>query len=80
MRVGLAAALALPPRPDLVVVATDGFTPWPDRRPPGVVVVALIGGGPPAPPWARTIRVPVGPIPGAEPAVARFVYRPLCDA
>jgi len=59
MRVGLDAAFELRPRPDLVVVATDGFTPWPEQRPAGVVVVALIGEGPEPPRWARFVRVPV---------------------
>lgn len=62
MRVGIARALAGRPRPDLIVVLTDGDTPWPQRRPPGVgVVVAVISDDPEAhlgaPGWARTIRV-----------------------
>src|SRR5690606_18897211 len=44
MRVGIAAATAARPRPDLVVVFTDGYTPWPETPPPGsAVVVALLG-------------------------------------
>lgn len=41
MRVGIAAALAHQPRPDVVVVLTDGETPWPDE-PVGVPVLACI--------------------------------------
>jgi predicted metal-dependent peptidase len=59
MRVGIDAAFSLRPRPDLVVVATDGYTPWPGRRPDGIVAVALIGDGPAPPGWARFVRVPV---------------------
>lgn len=33
MRVGIAAALAGPERPSVVVVLTDGLTPWPDETP-----------------------------------------------
>lgn len=33
MRVGITAVLALRPRPDVVVVLTDRWTPWPDRAP-----------------------------------------------
>lgn len=45
MRVGIAAAVALRPRPDVVIVLTDGETPWPEARPPLPVIVALIGPG-----------------------------------
>lgn len=62
MREGIGAALALRPRPDLIVVLTDGQTPWPDRRPPVPVVIGLVEPGPglhAAPPvWARTIALP----------------------
>jgi len=64
MRVGIAAALALRPRPDVVVVLTDGYTPWPDRAPAARVVVGLIGpGAAPAgsvPGWATTVSIPTG--------------------
>jgi len=60
MRAGLAAAAALRPRPDLVVVLTDGDTPWPERRPAAHVVACLIGAGGTAPDWAAVARVPAG--------------------
>jgi predicted metal-dependent peptidase len=72
MAAGIAGALALRPRPSVVVVLTDGWTPWPAEPVRGArVVVALIGpaGGnarrlidrepPPPPSWARTVRVEV---------------------
>lgn len=56
LRVGIAAAVGLRPRPQIVVVLTDGFTRWPGEPPPGVAVVAgLLGRArtalPPTPPW-----------------------------
>ncbi|HEY3239944.1 MAG TPA: VWA-like domain-containing protein [Acidimicrobiia bacterium] len=62
MGVGLAAAGALRPRPSVVVVLTDGHTPWPPAPPRGVhVVVALLDGHAPEPPaWARTVLVDTG--------------------
>jgi predicted metal-dependent peptidase len=58
MGVGLRAAGALRPRPEVIVVLTDGQTPWPEDRPPAQVVVALIGEGAADPPsWARIVRV-----------------------
>ena len=61
---GLHAVARLRPRPSIVVVLTDGLTPWPAARPKGVaVVVGLIGnqGGTGrwlAPDWAQVIRIP----------------------
>lgn len=43
MGVGIDAALVLHPRPHLIVVLTDGFTPWPQHPPPVPVVATLIG-------------------------------------
>lgn len=59
MRMGLQAALELKPKPQVVVIFTDGFTPWPDTAPRGVkVVVALVGKEvSKGPEWARVIRV-----------------------
>jgi predicted metal-dependent peptidase len=59
MGVGIAGAVALRPRPQVVVVLTDGETPWPAAPPPGVrVIVGLIGSHPPLPPaWAHTVHV-----------------------
>ena len=57
MREGLDSAAKLLPRPELVVVITDGFTPWPAKRPNVLTIVALVGDGPAPPAWARTVRV-----------------------
>ncbi|MEU9531680.1 MULTISPECIES: vWA domain-containing protein [Streptomyces] len=59
MRVGIARALAAPERPGIVVVLTDGCTPWPDESPSCRLIAALIGTEPPQPPsWIETVRVP----------------------
>jgi predicted metal-dependent peptidase len=66
MGAGIAAAVALRPRPAVTVVLTDGYTPWPAAAPKGTrVVVGLLGPGAPptspapfpVPPWARAVRV-----------------------
>ena len=59
MVAGIAAAIALRPRPAVTIVLTDGFTPWPPLAPKGTrVVVGLLGlEAPDAPPWARAVRV-----------------------
>ncbi|MET9594204.1 VWA-like domain-containing protein [Streptomyces sp. NPDC006516] len=43
LRAGLARALETRPRPDVVVLLTDGRTPWPSRRPQCRTVVGLFG-------------------------------------
>lgn len=59
MGAGLAAAAALRPKPDLVIVLTDGHTPWPSAAPPGTrVVVGLMDRTGTTPGWATT--VPIG--------------------
>ncbi len=59
MGAGIEAALALRPRPGVVVVLTDGETPWPSAPPKGTrVVVGLLGErAPAAPAWARSVRI-----------------------
>ncbi|MGY1938734.1 vWA domain-containing protein [Nocardia gipuzkoensis] len=41
LRTGIAKALRAQPRPDVLVILTDGQTPWPTRRPPCRTVVGL---------------------------------------
>jgi predicted metal-dependent peptidase len=59
MGAGIAAAVALRPRPAVTVVLTDGYTPWPAEAPKGTrVVVGLLGArAPDAPGWARSVRI-----------------------
>ena len=68
MGAGITQALSLKPRPSIVVVLTDGFTPWPSEAPRGAkVVVGLLEGrrgsfglfrpAPSPPPWARVVRI-----------------------
>ena len=58
---GIEAASRRHPRPDVIVVITDGDTPWPKRGPRGIrVIVVLVGSGS-APNWAyAVIPVPIG--------------------
>ena len=44
MRIGIAAAAALRPRPQVIAVLTDGLTPWPRQAPDGVCVIAVVLG------------------------------------
>jgi predicted metal-dependent peptidase len=58
MTVGIRTALAAPQPPNIVVVLTDGHTPWPPEPVSCRLVVALIGQNAPQPPaWAETVRI-----------------------
>lgn len=62
MALGIAAAAVLQPRPELTVVLTDGYTPWPADPVPGMsVIAALIGDDrhflPETPAWISRIEV-----------------------
>jgi predicted metal-dependent peptidase len=63
MGAGILAAAKLRPPPSIVIVLTDGYTPWPERPPPRVrVIVGLLAQAhsPAAwspPPWARTVVI-----------------------
>lgn len=56
---GVYAAADCKPRPDVIVVLTDGYTDWPESAPPGIkrtIVVVLTEDGE-SPSWADTVRV-----------------------
>ncbi|HEX4019151.1 MAG TPA: VWA-like domain-containing protein [Frankiaceae bacterium] len=62
MGAGIEAAAALKPRPSIVVVLTDGYTPWPIRPPREIrVVVGLLNFPgmpiPDVPGWARSVVI-----------------------
>ncbi|OBG14477.1 MULTISPECIES: DUF2201 family putative metallopeptidase [Mycobacterium avium complex (MAC)] len=59
LRVGIDAALSARPAGNVVVAFTDGGTPWPERRLPVPLIVALIGAhaADTTPAWAKTVRV-----------------------
>ena len=59
MRVGIGQAMKRPDPPHIVVVLTDGYTPWPEAPFASTRVIAgLVGDNPPAPPaWISAIRI-----------------------
>ena len=61
MGAGLAKAAEIRPRPDLIVVLTDGHTPWPEAPPRGIrVIVGLMDPTGRVPDWAKAIAVGMG--------------------
>lgn len=56
MGAGITEAQRARPRPDLLVVITDGWTPWPIERPP-VPVIVVMTTNEPGPKWATTIHL-----------------------
>lgn len=63
MRIGIVAAEKLRPTPDIIVVLTDGETPWPDNPTKARMIVCLLphsyGGSyiDQTPSWAKTISI-----------------------
>jgi predicted metal-dependent peptidase len=64
MRVGITGAETLSPKPDAIVVLTDGFTPWPDSPTSSRLVIGLIGNeanvaqaAEHVPEWATTVII-----------------------
>ena len=62
MTVGIEAALALKPRPNIIVTLTDGYTPWPLKPSKGCKQIAVIlghcnNGGRGVPVWMKKIVV-----------------------
>ena len=73
MRVGIDAAAGLRPEPNVIIVLTDGDTPWPEHPPRPRLVCAVISPDPPrgTPEWAVTVHIPDGPAVGHGLARAR---------
>lgn len=67
------------PKPDLVVVITDGLTPWPTQRPVRPVIVVLLpprwGGVEPPPAWAKVIEIPADESENGRPPPMRIALR-----
>lgn len=62
MRVGIEAAMKLRPGPDVIVVLTDGITPWPEEKPPVPVIAGILGEGSrnfSVPEFIRQVEIPV---------------------
>ncbi|MHB1783477.1 MAG: vWA domain-containing protein [Acidimicrobiales bacterium] len=65
MGAGVAYAVTLHPRPTVIVVVTDGYTPWPDAKPRMPVVICVVGRGDlsrvveATPDWATTVAVDI---------------------
>jgi len=62
MATGIEAALELKPRPDLVIVVSDGYTPWPVEAHRVPLVICLVGAAAErvrehTPDWATTVVV-----------------------
>ena len=60
MRVGIDAMLEMKPPPHLIIVVSDGETPWPDAPTPIPLVIVLVGDESvkqAAPAWAHTVFV-----------------------
>lgn len=58
MRVGIASALAARDRPNVIIVLTDGHTPWPGEPASARLIAALVGDGAPEPPsFVETVRI-----------------------
>jgi len=59
MRVGIEAAMGLKPQPDVIVVVTDGYTPWPATPTKAKLIVVLTQqcsySQPPS--WAKAIKM-----------------------
>ncbi|HET9953947.1 MAG TPA: VWA-like domain-containing protein, partial [Polyangiaceae bacterium] len=59
MTVGIQRALAVPRPPHVVIVLTDGLTPWPEVPSRTRIIAGLIGKDPPQPPGhIEAVRIP----------------------
>jgi len=61
MCVGIKAAMESKPKPDVVIVLTDGFTPWPQEPIGARLIIGIVGtqygAAPATPPWAKMVDI-----------------------
>lgn len=58
MRVGIDRARAAPEPPNVIIVLTDGETPWPDEPSGCRIIAGLVGAQPPRPPaWIEAVYI-----------------------
>jgi predicted metal-dependent peptidase len=60
MRVGIAEAMKVKPAPDVIILITDGYTPYPDEPLKGTTLIVALtddGAKDAVPDWARTVMV-----------------------
>lgn len=60
MRIGIDAAMKLQPQPNIIIVLTDGYTPWPENPIPHTKVIAVLiehKGSERPPSWIKSIEV-----------------------
>jgi len=60
MGIGIDAAMKLKQKPDIIIVLTDGQTPWPNRPPKAKTIIGLLGGDTDTPKWAKKIIIEKG--------------------
>jgi predicted metal-dependent peptidase len=58
MRVGIWRAMDEKPRPDVLVVITDNYTPWPEEAPPCKLIACIVNEDQEGPSYAKTINIP----------------------
>jgi len=60
MRIGMDKAMSSKEKPHLLIILTDGFTPWPSDAPKAKVIIALIGSSidvSSCPSYAKVVKV-----------------------
>jgi predicted metal-dependent peptidase len=58
MCVGIQRAVDDRPKPDILVVITDAYTPWPEKAPPCKMVACVVNESEKGPAYAKTVNIP----------------------
>jgi predicted metal-dependent peptidase len=58
MPVGINRALEDKPKPDIIVVITDGYTDWNETAPPCKLVACIVNESEKGPAYAKTVNIP----------------------